>query len=105
MSPIHIHSASLDPAVHPGYCIPRKTLAQRLGLKGKKGAKRRASAPVPAPAPRTMGDLKLECALVSLDVAKERQREVPCGAFDIGCTLISLDVARGAKEISHRALR
>ena len=105
ISTVYTHSASFDPAVHSCSSIPRKTLAQRLGLKGRKAAKGAAADPVTAYAPRTMGGLKLECALVSLDVARERQREVPCGAFDIGCGLVSLDVARGTKEISHRALR
>ena len=103
MPAIYIHAAAFDPAASSVPSAPGKILARRLGLAKK--TKKVASSPVPAPVPRTMAGLKLDCALVSLEVAQDRRRELPCGAFDIGCALVSLDVAQGRKEISHRVLR
>ena len=103
MPAIYIHAAAFDPAASSVPSAPGKILARRLGLARK--TKKVASAPVPAPVPRTMAGLKLDYALLSLEVAQDRRRELPCGAFDIGCALVSLDVAQGRKEISHRVLR
>ena len=102
---VYIHSAAFDPAVHAAPSVHGKILARRLGLKRKATKTAKASSPVPAPVPRTMAGLKLDCTLVSLEAAQGRRRELPCGAFDIGCALVSLDVAQGRKEISHRVLR
>ena len=103
MPAIYIHAAAFDPAASSVPSAPGKILARRLGLARK--TKKVASAPVPAPVPRTMAGLKLDYALLSLEVAQDRRRELPCGAFDIGCALVSLDVAQGRKEISHCVLR
>ncbi|EPS93374.1 hypothetical protein FOMPIDRAFT_1056036 [Fomitopsis schrenkii] len=102
MPAIYIHSASFNSATTSAPSVPGKTLAWRLGLKRKA---LKVFTPVPTTAPRTMVGLKLDCALVSLEVAQDSRREIPCGAFNIGCALLSLDAAQGQKETSHRVMR
>ncbi|EPS95203.1 hypothetical protein FOMPIDRAFT_1054370 [Fomitopsis schrenkii] len=70
MHAIYIHSASFDPAASSAPSVPGKTLARRLGLKRKAP---KASTPVPASVPRIMAGLRLDCALVSLEVAQGRK--------------------------------